>query len=110
MKKKEFYSNCLYEAIKAKIKDLKNVHIHIMFNLSTSIFPHFWWDDSEKAFNFTSSKKRKWQVLLFKGKIVERNLKVFTMYSNAQNMRVFYSIKRIFHKENYDNLDLQLDN
>lgn len=68
-----FYSNCLFEAIKAKVKDPKNVKIHITFPIErTSIrspFPHFWWSVGEKAYNFVTLKDRSYQVFLFKGRI-----------------------------------------
>lgn len=103
--KNEFYSNCLIEALKAKIKDFKNVKIHLMLN-SFTIFPHFWWERNGKAYNFTSLKKRRCQVLLFKGKIIERSLRAFKMYSNAQN----YHMKFLFkpHKKTTQ-INIELD-
>ena len=41
------YSNCLFEAIKAKIKDPKNVHIHILSpKLNNGDFHIYWYDNT----------------------------------------------------------------
>lgn len=61
------YSNCLFEAIKAKLKDLKNVHIHF-HRSDVGLIPHFWWEDKKGSWEFVSKKlNRKYQVFLFKG-------------------------------------------
>lgn len=105
--KNEFYSNCLIEALKAKLKDFKHTKIHIMFNDFTFI-PHFWWENNGKAFNFTSLKKRKYQVAVFKGKIIERDLRAFKTYSDAQNYHVKSIISHKFHKEE-PSIEIELD-
>lgn len=63
-------SNCLIEALKAKIKDPKNVTIHV-FPAKVNghgIFPHFWWSIGDQGFDFKKEGKSK-QVILFKGKV-----------------------------------------
>lgn len=63
-------SNCLIEALKAKIKDPKNVTIHV-FPAKVNghgIFPHFWWSVGDQGFDFKKEGKSK-QVILFKGTI-----------------------------------------
>ncbi len=67
------YSNCLIEAIKAKIKNWSEVEIHkIPAKFENQIFPHFWWSEGEKAFDFKcDNPKTKLQVLFFKGHIRE---------------------------------------
>lgn len=70
-----FYSNCLIEALKAKIKNPKNVHIHkVPAKWNHEIFPHFWWEDGENAFEFLTKKDRHFQVLLFEGRLKKRRL------------------------------------
>ena len=64
------YSNCLIEALKAKIKDPKNVTIYT-FPAKVNghgIFPHFWWTIGDKGYDFKKESNSK-QVLLFKGKV-----------------------------------------
>lgn len=63
-------SNCLIEAIKAKIKDPKHVTIHT-FPAKVNgygIFPHFWWSVGELGYDFKKTSKSK-QVILFKGEV-----------------------------------------
>lgn len=80
----------------------------MFYDVEFSIFPHFWWEENDKAFNFTSLKPRKWQVVIFKGKIIERNLKAFKAYSAAQNYHTFYKLTKIFHKKE-NNINIELD-
>lgn len=64
------YSNCLFEAVKAKVRDPKSIRIHYIpakFNIGY-FFPHFWWEDGENAYDFKATGKTKFQVILFKGK------------------------------------------
>lgn len=65
------YSNCLVEAVKAKIKNWKNVEIHkIPAKFEGHLFPHFWWSIGDEAFDFKcDNPKTELQVLLFKGHI-----------------------------------------
>lgn len=105
--KENYYSNCLYEALKAKIKNRK-VHIYVMWDFKTSIFPHFWWEEYGAAYSFVSDKTRRWQILLFKGHLEKRNFRIFKMYSNAQNYEVKQKIKNLFKKES-NNIDIELD-
>lgn len=75
---KIFYSNCLFEAIKAKIKDPKNVKILIIprklnrdGNERNSIGFHCFWKIGDLVYDFKceSNVKYFWQLLLFKGYI-----------------------------------------
>lgn len=105
----EFYSNCLIESVKAKLKNPKNVKIHIMFDFKLSIIPHFWWEKNNIAYNFTSLKKRRLQVIFFKGKIIERNLKSFQTYSDAQNNHIKFILTKPFHKNCHKDIEIVLD-
>lgn len=63
-------SNCLFEALKAKIKDPKNVQIHV-FPASVNghgLVPHFWWSVGDTGYDFKKESNTK-QNLLFKGRI-----------------------------------------
>ena len=75
---KIFYSNCLIEAIKAKIRDPKNVKILIVpkkLNRErtgrSSIGFHCFWKIGDLVYDFKceSNVKYFWQMLLFKGYI-----------------------------------------
>lgn len=88
------YSNCLVEAIKAKLKDpsIKIHKIPAKFSPLNTIFPHFWWSKEDRAFEFCSEKSRRFQVILFKGEICEfpvedmqdRLRRFFRLYTEKQ--------------------------
>lgn len=79
-----FYSNCLFEAIKAKIKDPKNVHIHF-FRSESLVWPHFWWEKGEEALSFVSVKlHRKFQVFYFKGYIDITPIRLYRGYARSR--------------------------
>ena len=63
------YSNCLFEALKVKVKDPKNVKIHIIPSKINNCggLPHFWWTVGDMAYDFkkVSGKCNLW----FEGKI-----------------------------------------
>ena len=74
---KEFRSNCLIEAVKAKLKNPKKVKITFIPARYTEggICPHFLWSDGESDFDFgTDQKLKPYQYILFKGNIRERAL------------------------------------
>lgn len=61
------YSNCLIEAIKAKIKDPKHIKIHrIPLKLNHNKI-HFYWTDSEKFYHYVSPNQHPKNILWFKG-------------------------------------------
>lgn len=73
-----FYSNCLFEALKAKIKNPKNVKIFIVprkLNERNSIGFHCFWKIDDIAYDFKceSTVKYFWQLFLFKGYIRANN-------------------------------------
>ena len=54
---KDFYSNCLIESIKAKIKHPMNVHIMFINPfLNDSFCPHFMWSDGKYDYDFGGCK------------------------------------------------------
>mgnify|MGYP005767095031 CR=1 FL=1 len=74
----EFYSNCLVEALKAKIKNPKNVKLTYV-RCKGDIIPHFLWSDGVNDYDFgmvkTNPKTVKWyNEIWFKGEIRKRHL------------------------------------
>lgn len=68
---KTFYSNCLIEAIKAKLKNKNTKIIFVPKKFNDSIGFHCFWkiDDLIYDFKCESNVKHYWQMLLFKGYI-----------------------------------------
>lgn len=71
---KIFYSNCLFEALKAKIRDPKNVKILFVpkkLNGRNRIGFHCFWKKDNLVYDFKceSNVKYFWQLFLFKGYI-----------------------------------------
>ena len=72
---KEFYSNCLIQALKHKLhnKDVKITVIHPKYRKTFS--PHFLWSDGTNDYDFGVDYKLKWyQVICYKGRIRKRPL------------------------------------
>lgn len=81
--RKYFLSNCLIEAIKAKVKDPENVRIHFMSRkLNRGSFHWYWYDLKEGSMmSFSHDKSYRGQTALFKGFI---NANGFTMFEGTQ--------------------------
>ena len=81
--KKEWYSNCLIEAIKAKIKWGKEVKIiHIPARKNENYCPHFMWYDTldGNIKDFTAGHgytEKWWNFFIFKGHIRVRPYAVY---------------------------------
>ena len=71
-----YYSNCLVEAIKYKLKDWKNVKIiYIPASYNEVYCPHFMWSDGKNDYDFEASRYLKWyERLWFKGEVKKREL------------------------------------
>lgn len=71
-----FYSNCLFETIKHKIKDWKNVKItYIPARYNTCFCPHFLWSDGKHDYDFGVERYLRWyERFWFKGEIRTRKL------------------------------------
>ena len=73
-----FYSNCLIQAMKAKLKDWKNVKITYIppkYGESYFFVPHFLWSDGVNDYDFGIEKHLKLhEVFFFKGRIRRRPL------------------------------------
>lgn len=93
------YSNCLLEAIKAKIKDPKNVKIDYMPRTLNRGRGHFLWINykEEKVYHYhAQDTKPFWNRPLFNGKLKVMELRVYegfilkTLYDNN------YSVEKAF--------------
>jgi hypothetical protein len=72
----EFYSNCLIEAIKAKLNNI-NVVIYMSYDRdhvdNYFIFPHFYWKDRDLFYHFNCMEDESTRLidqLWFRGRIV----------------------------------------
>lgn len=90
-----FYSNCLIEALKAKIKNPSNVVITYVPR-SEKGTPHFLWSDGVADFDFGVDERLEWwQILFFKGCIRKRNLGFNEKYKKLMSERMDYPACRI---------------
>lgn len=76
MMDKMFYSNCFFEAIKAKLKNWKSVKItYIPARYNECYCPHFLWSDGEADYDFGIERYLRWyERIWFKGQIRKRKL------------------------------------
>jgi len=82
---KLFYSNCLIETIKAKIKNPKIKITYISPRINEAFCPHWLWSDGVNDYDFGIEKELKWyQVLWFKGHIRKRNLGFNKKYKSTR--------------------------
>lgn len=99
-------SNCLIEAFKAKLKDPKNVTIHV-FPVKVNghgIFPHFWWSVGDQGFDFKKEGKSK-QVILFKGTIRSYKKSTFEEYlTDLYRREISKEFKRKGLKDPFEDL------
>lgn len=91
-----FYSNCLIEIIKAKIRNPKIKITYISPFINEVFCPHWLWSDDKYDYDFGVEKElRGLQVLFFKGHIRKRKLGFNEKYK-AMRKRV----KERDHNEN----------
>lgn len=85
MAEKYFYSNCLFQALKAKLKNPKQVKITYVSPFDNEVFcPHFLWTDGKNDYDFGIERHLPlYKVLFFKGHIRKRNLGFNQKYKNA---------------------------
>ena len=81
---KDFYSNCLFEALKAKLKNPK-VKITYVSPFANEVFcPHFLWSDGKSDYDFGIERHLKLhERLWFKGHIRQRALGFNEKYKRA---------------------------
>ena len=88
MADKLFYSNCLVEMIKAKIKNPKIKITYISPRINEVFYPHWLWSDGINDYDFGIEKElRGLQVLWFKGYIRQRNLGFNKKYKNMRTVK-----------------------
>lgn len=73
------YSNCLIEALKAKIKDPKNVHIIYLPKKWNNGIRHFMWVKDNKVYHYTHSESEKGGIL-FNGFVKVQDLETFEAF------------------------------
>lgn len=83
-----FYSNCLIEAIKAKLKNPKNVKVFYI-RAKGDIIPHFMWTDGLYDYDFTIVKddncnKKLINEIFFKGRIRKCDLGFIEEFKNKR--------------------------
>ena len=96
MKKEKFYSNCLFTAIGAKIKDPKNIKIILLPKKITKVSNHFvWWDKKNntvshfsqtKIYNLKNPLNRLRQVF-FEGRIKTISKDTYDKYISVKLLR-----------------------
>ena len=97
----DYYSNCLIEAIKAKLKDPKNVKITLCLPWFNEVFcPHFMWTDGVADYDFGIEC---WIPMItaytiHKGHIRKREKGFIEKYQRAMKKR-FYRNRRNFLKK-----------
>lgn len=93
------YSNCLIEAIKAKIKDPKNVHIYLMPPSLNYGRKHFYWVDDKKPDiiqSFINPNATEKQSYFFKnGKFHKRDRNTFENFTIQRLYRQTKSLKKM---------------
>ena len=82
-----FWSNCLFEAVKAKIKHPFMVKVTIVPR-SEANCPHFLWSDGEYDYDFGAERRLTGaQILLFRGYIRRRGLGFNKKYKERMRIR-----------------------
>lgn len=81
---KDYYSNCLIEAIKAKLKNPKVKITYVSPFVNEVFCPHFLWSDGKNDYDFGVERHLKWyEILLFKGHIRQWKLGFNERYKQA---------------------------
>ena len=103
----EYYSNCVIEALKAKIKDPKKIKIYfckprITENKHFQMF-HFMWSDGKADYDFSDlhDGEMPWyQDFIFKGAIRKFDLGFAKRYTEMKVIIFFIYLKKGERKEN----------
>lgn len=101
--KKYFYSNCLFEAIKAKIRNPRTTKITVVPR-SEAGKPHFLWSDEKYDYDFgVDHPIPGWHIPCFKGYIRKRNLGFNEKYKNLMKEKYHetsnsWLIKKLFRR------------
>lgn len=88
---KMFYSNCLIEAVKAKIRNPCRVKIYFCKPKLKSQMPHFMWDDGKASYDFSvlgdNHNECIFDYFIFKGCIRKFDLNFAKKYSIYRNKK-----------------------
>lgn len=89
-------SNCLIEAIKAKIKDPKNTRIIYLYPKINTGFWHFLWVKDGKVRHFEDLKGMEGRGLLFKGEYKEQDFESFEAFVLRRRLKIYtFKVDRI---------------
>lgn len=84
-----FISNCLFEALKAKLNDWNNVKIHfIPAKLNNGNLHFYWYDIKDQSVNQFTHRADIKNNILFKGELSSHNISLFEskLYSKMANL------------------------
>lgn len=88
----EYYSNCFFEAIKAKLRNWKEVKIYFCKPRITPNgnfqMPHFMWEDTNNSFDFSDDEYGNlpwYKCFWFKGRIRRFKRGFALKYSRTRN-------------------------
>jgi hypothetical protein len=92
MGKQEYYSNCLIETLKAKIKWGRQVKIIYIPSWKNEVFcPHFMWhdlkDDNIYDFSCDGYLEKWWNLFWFKGYVRCRPYKVYEKWLRTKSWK-----------------------
>lgn len=87
------YSNCLFEALKAKIKDPKNVKVLLIPPSINQGRIHFCWSLEDRIYHYTDTTNKKNQIW-FSGKLKNYDKRYFEGLIIMRMYNAKYSIKR----------------
>ena len=91
-------SNCLFEAVKAKLKDPRNVKIYLYPPRINDGKVHFYWTNGEQFYHFIKDDKK--SILLFEGHVKESGAKLFysfmghRIYTSGLNKEQAYQLAK----------------
>ena len=90
MASKEFYSNCLIEAVKAKLRNPKIRMMYCPAYFNEVPCPHWMWTDGSKEYDFSTGLLHWWQWIWHKGRIKEYHSGTYSRYVSAMIEYKFY--------------------
>lgn len=106
--RKEIVSNCLFEALKAKIKDWNNIEIKRLPKFLNNGFPtgHYYWveKDSDQIRQFRPSTKRiHYLPFLAKGEVITSTRESFERDMNYQLCQFAKALERKYNFKSFQN-------
>lgn len=94
------YSNCLFEAIKVKLKDPKNVHIYLLPPKLNKGRYHFYWIDEKqpdliKSFINPKAKNNKQSFFFKNGQFDKHDRKIFENFTIQRLYNQTHSLEKM---------------